>query len=86
MVCDSLQALYHLISSKMFGDIEKICNTRQMRRRTVFDMMRMVQPRRQLQLTALVSQLLTSRSPKKYQEEERCLYGSSIMLMYHVVC
>ncbi|GMH32517.1 hypothetical protein BSKO_00351 [Bryopsis sp. KO-2023] len=64
------QALYHLMSSMMYGEIEKICKTKGYNADNMRSIMAMM-PRRQLQLTALVSQLLSSKTPKKYPEEER---------------
>ena len=51
--------------------MEKVCKTRQLRQRTMEQMMFMMQPRKQLQLSALVSQLLTPKPPKKFPDEER---------------
>eukprot|EP00210_Caulerpa_lentillifera_P001917 g1844.t1 len=64
------QAIFQVIASHMSGQIEKVCKTRLLQRRTMEQMMFMMQPRKQLQISALTAQLLTPKPPKKFPDEE----------------
>lgn len=66
-----IKAIYQLISSRMYREMDKVCKTRRMGQNTIRRMMFMMHPRKQLQLVALVSQLLAPKPPKKFPEEEK---------------
>lgn len=55
----------------MARQMEKVCKTKNLSTRTLNDMLSLMQPRKQLQLSALVSQLLAPKPPKKFPDEER---------------
>lgn len=68
----SLQTIAQIITSRLFREVENVIQINRTSKRPLEQVMSMIVPRKQLQLSALVSQLLQSKPPKKFPEEERC--------------
>ncbi|CAD7694803.1 unnamed protein product, partial [Ostreobium quekettii] len=67
-----------IITSRLFREVESIVQiNRSGRPPPIQQMINFIGPRKQLQLSALVAQLLQSKAPKKFPEEERDLKSES---------